>query len=135
MKELISTKTSKLSLVHNMKKLLIVSLLLLSGCSFWNPATFDTNEYLLTTRVRTLSQGDCSKSNIDRLYFTSLELKNFSQYLPYNDKTASMTNNLFTIVDGIHSKETISDVYCKSKLQIISKSSEEIQQIIGQRPR
>ena len=75
------------------------------------------------------------RSNIKSIYFTSLQLKYFSQYLPFNDRTVSMTNNLFNITEGLYKKEDPSDAYCKSKLSMISKASEEIQQVIGSRPR
>ena len=64
-----------------MKKLLLLVILLLSGCSTIQSALFvahyDNNEYGLVTKIRT--QADlklCSKEGIQNLYETSYELKN-----------------------------------------------------------
>lgn len=118
-----------------MKTLLLSSLLVLSGCSLWM-APYDTNEYKLVNQVRTIAQLEkCDKDSITNLYNTTLELKNFSEYLPRNDATIGMTSNLFKLVEDLNKRETISPVFCKLKLNSINKSAETIQQVIGNRPR
>lgn len=124
-----------------MKQLLITATLALSlsGCGMINNifmAPYDTNEYSLVNKVRTLSElGSCDKDHVTELYRTALELKNFSEYLPRNEKTIEMDNTLFDIVKELYLREKPSSAYCKAKLNIISTSAEMIQNTIGKRPR
>ena len=116
-----------------MKKSLLIVVALLSGCSLWM-ANYDTNEYSLVNKVRTIaSTGDCSKR--EELYLTTLELKNFSQYIPRNQASIGLNDNLFTMVDDLHKKENPSAVFCKLKLENITKTAETIQQVTGSKPR
>ena len=119
-----------------MKKLILGLVALLSGCSILLVAHYDSNEYGLVNKVRTEAQlKNCTKEGVQVLYQNALELKNYSQYLPYNDLTISMNNDLFTMVDELHQKETINPTYCGLKLNTISKSAEAIQKVIGGEPR
>jgi len=123
-----------------MKKLLVSLVILLSGCSSIQSALFvahyDNNEYGLVNKVRTDALlKKCDKDGIQVMYEDSLQLKNYSQYLPYNDVTIKMNNDLFTLVDELHQKDTFSPAYCALKLNTISKSAERIQQAIGGEPR
>ena len=123
-----------------MKKLLVFLVILLSGCSSIQSALFvahyDNNEYGLVNKVRTDALlKKCDKDGIQVMYEDSLQLKNYSQYLPYNDVTIKMNNDLFTLVDELHQKDTLSPAYCALKLNTISKSAERIQQAIGGEPR
>lgn len=120
-----------------MKKIALYTLLAtqLSACALFM-APFDNNEYGLVNRMRTIvARNSCSTSDVSELYETSLELKNYSQYLPKNEKTVSMTSDLFVVVEELKKKENPGSVYCSAKLNIIGKSAEEIQQVIGKRPR
>ena len=118
-----------------MKKLLFVSLLLLSGCSLWM-AGFDNNEYGLINKVRTISElGKCDEYTVKVLYNNALEFKNYAQYIPRNDATIGLSNQLYTIVDELHKRENPSPAYCKAKLNTIAKSAEEIQRVVGSKPR
>ena len=92
-----------------MKKILLISaLFVLSGCSLWM-ANFDTNEYALVNKVRTIAQtGDCAKR--DELYLTTLELKNFSQYIPRNQASIDLNEKLFAMVDDLKKKENPSEM-------------------------
>jgi hypothetical protein len=118
-----------------MKKLILIVTLLLSGCSLWM-ADYDNNEYALVNRLRTEAiLGDCSKESVKSMYFTSLELKNFSEYIPRNQATIDLTNKLNIIVEELYKRENPSAVYCKAKLNTISKSAEEIQRVVGSKPR
>ena len=119
-----------------MKKLILSIVALLSGCSILFVAHYDNNEYGLVNKVRTDAElKNCTKEGIQVLYQDALELKNYSQHLPYNDVTIKMSNDLFTIVDELHQKETINPTYCGLKLNSISKSAEAIQKVIGGEPR
>jgi hypothetical protein len=120
-----------------MKKLLLITLLLLSGCSLW-VANYDTNEYVLVNRIRTIAQTNktCDEITVKDLYFTAKELNNFSQYLPRNQQTVELNKKLLSLVIELYDKEPpIGIVYCKAKLNIIEISAEEIQKVMGSKPR
>lgn len=124
-----------------MKKLLLVcAFFTLTGCATITdivfPSKYDTNEYMLINKLRTISQfGTCDKFTVSMLYTTSLELKNFSQYLPRSKASYDMEQGLFTIVEELYKKENPSPVYCKAKLNIIEITAERIQQVTGSKPR
>ena len=116
-----------------MKKSLLIAVVLLSGCSLWM-ANYDTNEYALVNRVRTLAQtGDCGKR--EELYITALELKNFSQYIPRNQASIDLNSKLYDMVEDLHKRDNPSPVFCKLKLDNITKTAETIQQVTGSKPR
>ena len=69
-----------------MKKLILGLVALLSGCSILLVAHYDNNEYGLVNKVRTDAElKNCTKEGVQVLYQDALELKNYSQYLNYND--------------------------------------------------
>jgi len=125
-----------------MKKILIVLLLTqLSGCALWdiyNMSHFDNNEYALITKVRTISQStkNCDESTVKNLYFTTMELKNYSQYVNgNNEQSIKMNDGLMKLVTELYDREQpIPPFYCKAKLNIIEKSAERIQQVTGNKP-
>jgi hypothetical protein len=124
-----------------MKKTLLgcIIALQLSGCDVYTAFTtagFDNQEYALTNKVRTIAQaGSCTQPAVDNLWITSLELKNYTQYIPHNDKSIELTGNLYKMVDELHNRESISPAYCKAKLNIVEKSAEEIQRVEGMKTR
>ena len=123
-----------------MKKLLTILLTLqLSGCALYDiyfMANFDSVEYSLVNRIRTLAETkDCTPKNVESLYITSLELKNYSQYIPRNARTISMTTDLHKIVEELHKRDKPSAPYCQGKLNIITTTAERIQQVTGTKPR
>jgi len=116
-------------------KILITISLLLTGCSVL-VANYDPNEYGLINKIRTYAElHDCSKFNVDNLYELSVELKNFSQYLPRNDASFNLATKLNTLIVQLHNKDNPSEVYCKEKLNNIVSSAEEIQKVIGRKPK
>jgi hypothetical protein len=124
-----------------MKKILLGCIVLLfTGCSLLI-GPYDSNEYLLITKVRTTAElTNCdnpiqSVTNIESLYVTATEFKNFSQYLPQNKATIDLSNKIYILVDELHKKETFSPAYCRIKLNMIAKSAEQIQQVVGSKPR
>ena len=126
----------------SMKKILIFLFVLqLTGCAVWdiyNLSHFDTNEYALITKVRTIAQTakKCDEYMVNNLYFVTIELKNFSQYLNGNNSgNIKLNEDLFKLVKELYEKpQPISDVYCKAKLNIIEHSAERIQQVTGSKP-
>jgi hypothetical protein len=134
-----------------MKTLLIIaSVLLLTGCSTFNSflvAKYDTNEYELINWIRTTAElsvetcdnNEVSKENFVTLYRSSLEFKNYTQYLRRNTDTHELANNLYKIVDqGVElyaSSEIVSPAFCELSLAQITESATTIQQVIGDKPR
>ena len=124
-----------------MKRLaLILAMVSLSGCSTINNifmAEYDTNEYALVNKIRTTAQfKSCDATSVKELYTNSLELKNFSQYLPRNEKTISMTSDLNKMVEELYKRpQPISQIFCDLKLKAIETTAENIQSVIGKRPR
>jgi len=123
-----------------MKKLIIIAALALSGCSsimgIVGMQPFDSNEYGYTVSIRTKAlSGDCSKENLNSMYIDSQLFKNYTEYIPYNDKTNSMATDLNKLVEELYKRENPSPTYCKLKLNSISKSAEEIQRVVGSKPR
>jgi hypothetical protein len=125
-----------------MKKLLIIlSVSLLTGCSalqdLW-VANYDTNEYALVNKIRTIAQTTkiCDESTVKNLYLATVELKNFSQYLPRNRQSNELNADLLKLVMELYDKEPpIGSAYCKAKLNIIEKTAERIQQVTGSKPK
>ena len=135
-----------------MKKLIAVAIIStsLSGCALWDAymmAGYDTTEYALVNRIKTqadLYAEDCkdgikSKENIDRLYFTTIELKNFATNIPRNEDTAKLAGNLVELAkqgkDLYAKNPNVTETFCKLKLQQIGRSAEVAQKVIGKKPR
>ena len=136
----------------NRLKLLIASsvVVLLPGCALWDAyfmANYDNHEYSLTNKIRTLSElavDECkdqakSKDNFDGLYFISVELRNFTQYIPDNKDANRLANNLVDLTKQgkeMYAKGTgVSEGFCKIKLQQVNRSAEMAQKVIGSKPR
>ena len=139
-----------------MKKILIALFLAtnLSGCAVaykvydaFFMAHYDNIEYALTNKVRTLSElaiEDCkdqskSKDNFEGLYFISVELKNFTQYIPDNPDAHKLAGNLVELTkqgrEMYVKSPSVSEGFCKIKLQQINRSAEMAQKVIGSKPR
>lgn len=127
-----------------MKKLLLVCIvtLQLSGCAVWdiyNQSKYDTNEYALVTEIRTLAQTSkgCDEASVKKLYFTTLQLNNFSEYQNGNNKkSVEMNTGLLNMVRELYNKpQPIAPIYCNAKLNIIEISAEAIQKVTGTKPR
>ena len=130
--------------------LFIAALFLLTGCSTVNSffvAKYDTNEYELINWIRTsaeLSAETCdnmylSKENYVALYRSSIEFKNFTQYLRRNQDTYELANNLHQLIDqGVNmyaNDNQVSQTFCELSLVQISESAETIQKVLGDKPR
>lgn len=119
--------------------------MLLSGCVVYDAffmAKYDTNEYGLITKIKTLSETtECgNKSSVlesaKYMWIYSVELKNFTQYIPRNEKAFEMSTKLTDITKGLHNKNgDMSMVYCEEKLKVITRTSEDIQRALGSKPR
>ena len=132
-----------------MKKLLLIAILALPGCaliSAYNMAHFDNNEYALINSVQTIAAVGVTKCDtaeiiplVDRLYYKTQELKNYSAGIGNNDSTIVMTKDLNTIVSELseryHNADSVSPAYCKVKLSLIEKNAITIQTAIGAKPK
>ena len=118
-----------------MKKIFgILLITLVTGCSTVQDsiekifaAGYDTNEYALVTKIRTIAQTTktCDTASVNNLYYTAKELNNFSQYLPRNKQSIELDADLLRLVTELYDKEPpIGVVYCKAKLSLIEKTAE-----------
>ena len=133
-----------------MKKLLVaLAVWSLSGCALYDAyfmAKFDNNEYKIINDIRTqanLGSAKCGKpevvAEVDRLYYLSVEFRNYGQSIPNNEQAAKMGNELAEITKGLseryHSSEPVSMFYCTSKFSNIERNAVNIQNVIGKKPR
>jgi hypothetical protein len=110
-------------------------------------AKYDTNEYELINWIRTTAElsvetcdnNEISKENFVTLYRSSLEFKNFTQYLRRNQDTYELSNDLHQLIDqGVElyaTNEQVSQTFCELSLEQIIASAETIQQVLGDKPR
>lgn len=123
---------------------------MLNGCIVFDSyfmAKYDTTEYSLVNQIKTKAQvaeESCSNqilviSQINDLYITSLEFKNFTLNIPQNEDASKLSAKLFTLTkdtrDYFNKSEKISTIFCKAKLQQIATSADTIQQALGRKPR
>lgn len=132
-----------------MKKLLLCSVVLLSGCSLVDAyfmAKYDTTEHALINRIgvhAAIYKDDCAdhdktKTNAAQLLVVAKELKNFSEHLPNNELTIKLVVPIHTMVEDLNKRYTekeVSKTYCELKLQSISNSADYVQKAIAKRPR
>ena len=133
-----------------MKRLLIVcAIFALSGCAVIDAyfmAKYDTNEYALINDIKTKAQvaeENCSNNllvttQVNELYIKSLEFKNFATHIPRNEDSIKLSNKLLILTKDAKdqfNKSTVSNFYCKAKLEQIVKSADTMQQAIGKKPR
>jgi hypothetical protein len=133
-----------------MKRLLLILLpLLLSGCAVWDAyfmAKFDVNEYQYISRIRThaeigkdLCGTDAVKNEVRYIYVVASEYKNYAEHIPRNKDSFELADTLTKITDEFHKKyqsdKPPSVSYCKAKFSAIERSSENIQKVIGAKPR
>ena len=134
-----------------MKTLFAVFLTMsLSGCALIDAylmANYDTTEYSLVNKIKTkaeLSVEDCkdvkkSIENAEILYFTAVELRNFSTNIPRNAETTKLAGNLVELTkqgkEQYAKDSNVSETFCKLKLQQIGRSAEVAQKVIGKKPR
>jgi hypothetical protein len=133
-----------------MKKILIVALLFLSGCSTLMDAylmKYDTNEYQQISDIRSSAYyGKLSCDNIDESKDSAISIakktlvfKQFVQYIPHNDKVINSSIELDKMAQGLKDQyeksNKVSAVFCKLKFDAIEKSAEIMQKNIGAKPK
>ena len=119
-----------------------MTVVLLPGCAIWdiyNQSKYDTNEYAQITEIRTLAQTSkgCDAESVKKIYFATLKLNNFSEYLNGNNKkSVEMNTGLLNMVKELNDKpQPIAPMYCNAKLNIIEITAESIQKVTGTKPK
>lgn len=125
----------------------------LSGCTtvkdVWDAyfmAKFDVNEYQYITRIRTHAQLGTPKcgtpeviDHVRYIYVAANEYRNYAEMIPRNEDSFRLANTLTDITDDFYKRyqgdKPPSTVYCKAKFNAIEKSAENIQRVIGAKPR
>jgi hypothetical protein len=132
-----------------MKRLILFLCILLSNCSLYNAyfmAEFDNNEYKLINSIRTQANLGTSKcgssefvSTVDSIYYTTVEFRNYSQYIPHNEETIRLSSELSEMAKGFydraHSKEPVSMLYCTTKFGSLEKNAILVQNVVGKKPK
>lgn len=134
-----------------MKKILmIISIFGLTSCAVVDSyfmAKYDTNEYSLANDITTksfLAQKECKDFNktvvnVRDLYEMSYKLAKFTSHIPRNNDAVKMSEKLLALSestrDYYYNNMNVSEFYCKSKLQQINKSAEEVQAVLARKPR
>ena len=139
-----------------MKKLAIaLTIVLLTGCATiqqstlyraWYLPKFDNVEYDKINSIRTEAYFNAAKCGtpevvpaVEKLYYKSIEFKNYASSIPHNEEVVKMSGELAEIMKGLnvryHEKDPVSLTYCTTKFSIIDKNSVTIQNVIGAKPR
>jgi hypothetical protein len=134
-----------------MKKLLLVlAFVSLSGCSVIDAylmSGYDSNEYSLANDIRAktfFSESDCNNrekivADVNEIYQLSYRLEGFSEFTPRNDKATAPTKKLLELSkqlkDYYDTHDKVSEPFCKLKLQQVNKSAQEVQVVLGRKPR
>jgi len=133
-----------------MKKILLIVLLALAGCSSIIEAyslKYDTNEYLLITEIRTAAgqaKNTCddyatSKINANLVLSRTIFFVNFTQYSVSNSSVKAAAIELNNITSGLVSQYSgsrdVGTIFCKLKFENIESNAEIIQKAIGAKPK
>lgn len=134
-----------------MKKLLTLALITLSlgGCAVYDAyfmAKFDSNEYQYITRIRThaeLGLPLCGtpevKEHVKYIWVTAAEYKNYAELIPHNEDSYKLASTLISITDDFYKRyqgdAPPSPIYCRAKFTAIDQASQNIQKVIGAKPR
>jgi len=132
-----------------MKFLIAGLFLLLPGCALYDAyfmAKFDVNEYQYITRIRTHSQvgvGKCGTpeviENVKAIYMYAQEYKNYAEKIPHNENSFQLASTLTQITEEFYKRYQGKDLpgatYCRAKFAAIERSSENIQTVLGTKPK
>jgi len=133
-----------------MKKLLLLPLLLLSGCTLLDAylmTHYDPNEYKLITDIRAeaqLAKAQCddpvlSKVNAVKVANDTQLFVLYSEHVPRNDNVISASRDLHTIAQGLADQyakfDKVSPGFCKIKFTSVETNADKMQETIARRPR
>jgi len=133
-----------------MKKLLLLPLVFLSGCTLLDAylmTHYDPNEYKLITDIRAeaqLAKSQCddpvlSKANAVKVANDTQLFVLYSEHVPRNDDVISASKDLHTIAQGLADQyakfDKVSPGFCKIKFNSVESNADKMQTVIGKRPR
>ena len=133
-----------------MKKLLLIPLLLLSGCTLLDAylmTHYDPNEYKLITDIRAeaqLAKSQCddpvlSKANAVKVANDTQLFVLYSEHVPRNDDVISASKDLHTIAQGLADQyakfDKVSPGFCKIKFTSVETNANKMQATVAGRPR
>ena len=133
-----------------MKKLLLLPLMLLSGCTVIDAylmTHYDPNEYKLITDIRAeaqLAKAQCddpaaSKANAVKVANDTQLFVLYSEHVPRNEQVISASKDLHTIAQGLADQyakfDKVSPGFCKIKFTSVETNADKMQETIARRPR
>jgi hypothetical protein len=132
-----------------MKRLILLLPFVLSSCALYDAyfmAKFDVNEYQYIARIRThaeigapLCGTDAVKDEVKYIFVVANEYKNYAEHIPRNEDSYKLAETLTKITDEFYKRyqgeKTPSAVYCRAKFTAISQSADNIQKVLGAKPR
>ena len=133
-----------------MKKLLLLPLMLLSGCTVIDAylmTHYDPNEYKLITDIRAeaqLAKAQCddpaaSKANAVKVANDTQLFVLYSEHVPRNEQVISASKDLHTIAQGLADQyakfDKVSPGFCKIKFTSVESNADKMQTTIARRPR
>jgi len=132
-----------------MKKIAILSLFLLAGCSTLVDSylmKFDSNEYQIVTDIRTTAQLAKEKCDTPdaatdavNLYVLTVSFLNYAEFLPHDEKVKNAATELNKMSMGLRDQylkgNKVSSAFCKIKFENIENSAKIIQQAVGAKPK
>jgi hypothetical protein len=121
----------------------------LSGCAVWDAyfmAKFDVNEYQYIARIRTHAElgaplcGTAAvRDEVKYIHTVAHEYKNYAQHIPRNDDSIKLSQTLGEITDEFYKRyqgdKDPSAAYCRAKMTAIAQSADNIQKVLGAKPR
>lgn len=125
---------------------IVAASFLTTGCAAIDAffmAKYDNQEYVLINKIRSqaqVAQKSCDKPidvkpQIAQILNTSIEFKNFTQYIPRNPEAYKMAGQMVELSEQLKFDEKTSTIFCKMKLQQVERNAEKIQQVLGSKPR
>ena len=132
-----------------MKRLILLTLLLLNGCALvdaYRMTKYDPNEYRMITEIRYSAQQaktQCNNTTLSQNNSINLSTQThifvlYSEHVPSNDRVIAAANELDAIAQGLsnqYTKATVSTAFCRIKFENIETSADYMQKVIGARPR
>lgn len=132
-----------------MRYLALLLISLLPGCALYDAyfmAKFDVNEYQYIARIRThaeigkdLCGTDAVRNEVNYIYVVATEYRNYAEHIPRNKDSFELADTLTKVTDEFYKKyqgdKPPSVAYCKAKFSAIERSAENIQKVIGAKPR
>jgi hypothetical protein len=127
--------------MKKLSTLLIVTLI--SGCSWFTPPSYDTNEYLFFVEMDVHSKylvSECkdpvqAKNRIDILLFKGDMMENFTKFLPNTEELSKISVIINKQLNALNAKyedgKHPSKAYCILKAKLIDKELQRVLRSVG----